>query len=321
MAVSRFAYVKSYELPDPIIPNVFVVFRLDGHGFHRFSDIHRFTKPNDERALELMDRAARDVMDAYSDVVLGFGESDEFSFLLRRSCTLYNRRQSKILSTLTSHFTSCYVFHWSTYFPETPLVYPPSFDGRLVVYPTQTEVRDYFSWRQSDTHVNNLYNTVFWALVQEGEMSTTDAHEKLRGTVSSTKNEILFAEFGINYNTLPARFRKGSVLVREEEIVSPLPVELVSQESSTANSVPGTEHQIDAEETSSTIAETVTETAVDDVDPIIRPKEDLNQGKQEKSRVAGKKKLKKVKKISVVKVLHCDIIGKEFWAQREDILK
>jgi tRNA(His) 5'-end guanylyltransferase len=44
----------------------------------RFSDLHGFAKPNDERALRLMDHAARDVMQEYKDIVLGFGESDEF---------------------------------------------------------------------------------------------------------------------------------------------------------------------------------------------------------------------------------------------------
>jgi len=37
-----------------------------------------------------------------------------------------------------------------------------------------------------------------------------------KGTVSSQKHEILFSRFGINYNALPSRFRKGSVLVREK---------------------------------------------------------------------------------------------------------
>lgn len=115
-----------------------------------------------------MDQAARDTMEVHPDIVLAFGESDEYryalrpwfllliwlnlpSFLLKRSTTIYNRRQSKILSTLTSQFTSSYVFHWSKYFPSTPLQYPPSFDGRIVLYPTEKEVKDYFAWRQADS--------------------------------------------------------------------------------------------------------------------------------------------------------------------------
>ncbi|KAI9637086.1 tRNA guanylyltransferase [Dioszegia hungarica] len=213
MAKSRFEYVRNFELPDPLIPNTYIVVRIDGRGFHKFSDAHGFTKPNDVPALDLMNRAARAVMDDLSDVVLAFGESDEFSFLIRRSSNLYNRRRSKINSTVCSLFTSAYVFYWSQYLPDRPLKYPPTFDSRVVLYPSEREVRDYFSWRQADTHINNLYNTCFWALVQSG-MSTTDTNKALQGTDSKAKNEMLFSQFGINYNNLSPMFRKGSTLVR-----------------------------------------------------------------------------------------------------------
>ncbi|TFK84082.1 tRNAHis guanylyltransferase [Polyporus arcularius HHB13444] len=216
MAGSKFAYVRNFELPDPLLPEAFMVLRIDGHAFHRLSEEHNFVKPNDERALQLMDHAARDVMNEFKDIILAFGESDEYSFLFRRSASLYNRREAKILTTITSLFTSSYVFNWSKYLSDTPLKYCPSFDGRIVLYPTATVVRDYLSWRQADTHINNLYNTVFWALVLKGGQTTTEAHATLRGTVSSQKHEMLYSRFGINYNELPARFRKGSVLVREE---------------------------------------------------------------------------------------------------------
>ena len=56
---------------------------------------------------------------------------------------------SKIISTVVSYFASCYVFHWNE-FMKTPLLYPPTFDGRIILYPTAKEVRDYLSWRQVD---------------------------------------------------------------------------------------------------------------------------------------------------------------------------
>jgi tRNA(His) 5'-end guanylyltransferase len=49
--------------------------------FVRFSEEHGFAKPNDERALQLMDRAACEVMGSQeykSHILLAFGESDEF---------------------------------------------------------------------------------------------------------------------------------------------------------------------------------------------------------------------------------------------------
>ena len=38
----------------------------------------------------------------------------------------------------------------------------------------------------------------------------------LQGTLSSDKNEILFSEFGVNYNNEPAMFRKGTVIFHEQ---------------------------------------------------------------------------------------------------------
>ncbi|WRT70769.1 uncharacterized protein IL334_007768 [Kwoniella shivajii] len=214
MAKSRFEYVRSYELPDPLMPGTFIVVRIDGRGFHKFSDAHSFSKPNDRRALDLMDMAAKTVMDEYKDVIMAFGESDEYSFLLKKNTKLYNRRRSKIASSIVSLFTSAYVFNWSRYLPNEPLRYSPSFDSRVVLYPSAKEVRDYFAWRQADTHINNLYNTVFWALVQSGQ-STAEANKALQGTDSKDKNELLFSKFDINYNNLPAMYRKGSTCVRK----------------------------------------------------------------------------------------------------------
>ncbi|EGN99480.1 hypothetical protein SERLA73DRAFT_182441 [Serpula lacrymans var. lacrymans S7.3] len=293
MAGSKYAYVRHFELPDPLLPATFIVCRLDGHSFHRFSDEHAFAKPNDERALKLMDRAAQSLMTEYKDIVLGFGESDEFSFLLRKTTNLYNRRHAKILTTLTSFFTSCYVFHWPQYFPDTPLRYPPSFDGRIVLYPNEREVRDYFSWRQADTHINNLYNTVFWALVQQGAQTTTEAHATLRGTLSKAKHEILFSRFRINYNEIFPRFRKGSVIVWEQIPDAPHDIgnsqDMVStQDPSGDNAVENSEPSNDKDATSS------------------------SQPKQ-------KQKLQ-VKPRTTIEIMHCDIIGDEFWQTRPYLL-
>ncbi|PWN34498.1 tRNAHis guanylyltransferase [Meira miltonrushii] len=212
MAGSRYAYVRNFELPDPVLPNTYMLVRIDGKGFHRFSNDHNFTKPNDGKALELMNEAARFVMnDLRPEITLAFGESDEYSFLLRPSCTLYKRRSSKLVTHIVSLFTSAYVFNWSKYM-DCSLQYPPSFDGRLVIYPSQKEVKDYFAWRQVDTHINNLYNTTFWALVLQGNQTEREAHETLKGTVSSDKNEILYNRFQVNYDKLPAMFRKGTTL-------------------------------------------------------------------------------------------------------------
>ncbi|KAL9000227.1 MAG: hypothetical protein Q9169_001129 [Polycauliona sp. 2 TL-2023] len=165
------------------------------------SSRYNFEKPNDRRALDLMNAAATGVLKEIPDIVIAYGISDEYS---------------KILTTVVSTFTSYYIHLWPSFFPSQALSPPmPSFDGRVVQYPSIQNMKDYLSWRQADCHINNLYNTAFWALVQKGDVGTTEAEEMLKGTISSQKNEILFSEFGINYNNEPEQFKKGSVLFRD----------------------------------------------------------------------------------------------------------
>lgn len=159
-----------------------------------------------------MNAAAQSVCRANPEVVLAYGQSDEFSFLLDKKANLFNRRVQKLVSTFAAGFASAYAFYWSSFMTQ-PLQYPPCFDARVVCYPTDSDMIDYFRWRQADCHINNLYNTVFWALVQSG-VSEAETHRQLKGTTSAVKNEMLFRDFGINYNTLPETFKKGAVLVK-----------------------------------------------------------------------------------------------------------
>ncbi|GAA5927184.1 tRNA guanylyltransferase [Sporobolomyces koalae] len=225
MAGSRYEYVKRFELPDPLLPSTFFIIRLDGKGFHGFSKAHDFAKPNDVNALTLMNEAAKRVMggrELNGECVMAFGESDEYSFVFKSGCQLHGRRKSKLVTLVTSIFSSAYVYLWSQYFPNSPLDFSelPVFDGRIVEYVTENEIRDYMRWRQVDTHINNLYNTCFWTLVLKGGRSAQEANKELSGTISSQKQEMLHTEFGINYNNEPAMFRKGSLVMWETVPIS-----------------------------------------------------------------------------------------------------
>ncbi|XP_072001593.1 probable tRNA(His) guanylyltransferase isoform X1 [Engystomops pustulosus] len=213
MAKSKFEYVREFEVQDTCLHNCWVVVRVDGRNFHRFSDQHNFTKPNDPRALLLMNHCAKNVMDDIKDICLAYGQSDEYSFVFHKKSNWYKRRASKFMTHVVSQFASSYVFYWKEFFPDQPILYPPGFDGRVVLYPSIQNLKDYLSWRQADCHINNLYNTVFWALVQKGGLTPAQAQERLKGTLSGDKNEILYSEFDINYNNESVMYRKGSIVI------------------------------------------------------------------------------------------------------------
>lgn len=155
----------------------------------RLSDRYEFQRPNDRRALDLMNAAAVEVLRELPDLCIAYGVSDEYRSVLHPSIGLilcglelnnsasssiqavnYSnggvrksacvsepnefmaKISSKLVSTIVSTFTAYYIYHWEAYFPSTPLQPPhlPSFDGRAVLYPATGNLRDYMSWRQVD---------------------------------------------------------------------------------------------------------------------------------------------------------------------------
>ncbi|RAQ53145.1 tRNA(His) guanylyltransferase [Aspergillus flavus] len=284
MANSKYEYVKAFEQPDVLLPNTWIVVRIDGRGFHKLTDRYNFTKPNDRRALDLMNAASVEVMKDLPDLCIAYGVSDEYSFVFHPSCQLFERRSAKLVTTIVSTFTAHYVYLWGTYFPDNPLQFPylPSFDGRAVMYPATKNLRDYMSWRQVDCHINNLYNTTFWTMVLQGGMSNTDAEQELKGTVSSDKNEILFKRFGINYNNEEEIYKKGSVLYRQYQLEDIKPK---------------------SESKSGVLAE-----------------EEGNNVQEAKISRSQQDKLRKLRRKAQVVVDHVDIIKDEFWERRPWIL-
>lgn len=147
--------------------------------FHFLKQNFKFLNSTNTTGLNLMNYAAVAVMEEYRDIVMAYGQSDEYSFIFRKNSDVYNRRSAKIMSNVNSLFTSSYVFNWSKWFPNKPLKYPPSFDARIILYPSDQNLKDYLSWRQADVHINNLYNTAFWNLVQSG-LTNSDVNLSFR---------------------------------------------------------------------------------------------------------------------------------------------
>lgn len=59
----------------------------------RFASKYSWEKPNDRRALDLMNDAAKAVVTEMPDLVVAYGISDEYSFVFHKTCTLFERRE------------------------------------------------------------------------------------------------------------------------------------------------------------------------------------------------------------------------------------
>ena len=205
---SKYNYVRLFEQEMLLMQKTYIIIRVDGKNFKKFTKAHDFEKPNDMRGINAMNSAAEFCMKEFTDIKIAYGQSDEYSFMFEPSKNPCQRRTQKLVSLIASTFTSHYVMNGSW-------KYPPSFDARAVLYPQKIQMMDYFRWRQVDCHINNLYNICFWNLVKDG-MSTKESMETLKNTLSSDKNEILFSKFKINYNNEPEVFRKGTTIIRSK---------------------------------------------------------------------------------------------------------
>lgn len=92
MANSKYTYVKQFEDDPKLLPNTWLVVRIDGRAFHKFADCHKWEKPNDLRALQLMNKCAEETFKEFQDIIFAYGESDEYSFVLHKDTSLFTRR-------------------------------------------------------------------------------------------------------------------------------------------------------------------------------------------------------------------------------------
>lgn len=106
----------------------------------------------------------------------------------------------------------------------------------------------------------------------------------LQGTISSQKNEILFSTFNINYERLPAIFKKGTTICWEQIKTS------APDTSSLSNSKTKESEGIDSNSNQET---------------------DLS--KLSKSQRKAQEKAEKKSFKHVLRTLHVDIIGESFW--------
>jgi tRNA(His) 5'-end guanylyltransferase len=176
-----------------------VVLRLDGRGFTRFTD-ENFEKPFDERFHGHMAAAARAVLEDFGGLY-AYTESDEVFVLLPRNWAHFDRELEKAVSVSAGLASGVF---------SVACGVPAHFDARVVVAPTDELVVDYFRWRQADPVRCALNGWCYWTLRKEG-LDARAATKQLSGLSTADKNELLFRR-GVNFNDLPAWQKRGTGL-------------------------------------------------------------------------------------------------------------
>lgn len=193
--------MRVYETePDRcVLPNMYMVARLDGRNFTRLTkETYQFEAPFDEKFRDLMIDTLKHLMNCGFKVIYGFTESDEISLLFDLNENTFGRKHRKYTSILAGEASAKF---------SSLLGGMGVFDCRISELPTAQLVVDYFRWRNEDAYRNALNAHCYWRLRQE-QMNGTLASKKLEKLSVAQKNELLF-QYGINFNELPNWQKRG----------------------------------------------------------------------------------------------------------------
>jgi tRNA(His) guanylyltransferase len=186
-----------------LLPGAWTVIRVDGRGFSRLTETG-FEKPFDLRFQEYMRQTAKALLEDLHGIYT-YTESDEISVLFRPDWDLFDRELEKLVSISASIASATFTHAYSS------IVH---FDSRVWLGANESQVVDYFRWRQMDAERCALNGWCHWTLRKAGK-TPTEAMAALKKQSIAFKNELLF-QHGINFNNLPIWQRRGTGLYWEE---------------------------------------------------------------------------------------------------------
>jgi len=182
-----------------ILPNIYIVARIDGRCFTRLTkEIQQFEAPYDIRFRDIMVETVKHLMDCGFRIAYGYTQSDEISLLFHPDENTFQRKERKLNSVLAGEASAKF---------SLLLGALGTFDCRLSQLPNINLVIDYFRWRNEDAHRNALNSYCYWKLRQENIEPEKIAMLLSGGSVAD-KNELLFQK-GINFNTIPNWQKRG----------------------------------------------------------------------------------------------------------------
>lgn len=198
--------MKGYERAEAgrfFIPRLPVVIRIDGRSFHTFT--RGLARPWHQGLSDLMLATTRALVEE-TGALVGYTQSDEISLVLRaadlQTQLWFDGRISKIISCAASFATSYFVKHLGAHVPEKADEMP-TFDARAWNVPDLDEAANAILWRELDAVKNSISMAA----------SVHYSERELDGMTGKQRQEMLFAK-GINWNDYPARFKRGSYVLR-----------------------------------------------------------------------------------------------------------
>lgn len=184
-----------------------IIARLDGKAFHTFTK--GLDRPYDAKFHALMVETTKFLVEK-SGAAVGYTQSDEITLvfyqLTHKSKIFYDGKFFKLNSILASWASVFFNKHLSEFLPNKAHLMPV-FDCRTFNVPNTTEAYNLLLWRQKDATRNSILSAGY----------SVYSHKQLHGKSTDEVQEMLFQK-GINWNDYPAEFKRGTFVLKREEM-------------------------------------------------------------------------------------------------------
>ncbi|MFH1603339.1 MAG: tRNA(His) guanylyltransferase Thg1 family protein [Pseudomonadota bacterium] len=184
----------------------YTILRADGKAFHTYT--RHCKKPHDTRLATCLDIAAIALCREVQGALIGYVQSDEISVVLQDFALIsteawFDGNLQKMVSVGASTVTAAF----NVAAQEARLSPLAMFDCRAFVIPDPVEVENYLIWRQQDATRNSI----------QGLAQVNFSPKRLLGVNTSQMQEMLFTEYGLNWNDLPSDQKRGRTVIYSEE--------------------------------------------------------------------------------------------------------
>lgn len=193
--MKKYEGVSKYRLLDKTP----VILRVDGKAFHTFT--RGMNKPYDQILIETMVLAGEQTAKEIMGFVIGYHQSDEFSFYINNTKKLtseawFDNEVQKLCSITASTFTANF---------NDILGTKARFDCRVFSIPFD-DVPNYFIWRQQDWIRNSLQ------MLAGHYFSHKELHKKSQVHMHEMLNAL-----GIDWNDMAHYLKYGTFITKQEE--------------------------------------------------------------------------------------------------------
>lgn len=209
-----------------IISRVPIIARLDGKKFSSLTKKLNIEKPFSSLFSAMMTQSAIAVASEMQGCMLGYTQSDEITFVIRtdqsdETTPWFDNRIQKMVSVSASIATAAFnrilweSFKFNLVNEKIPKAH---FDCRVFPVPSMTEVVNNLIWRQRDCIKNSISSAAYFEIGRKcGRGTTRKMVHKLN---QNERQELLFQETGMDWNSYPGEFKNGIVIFRASKTIT-----------------------------------------------------------------------------------------------------